>query len=70
MLPENLTAALAALDQSALFRADFGDLFVDYYLALKNAELDRFRQYCEDNAIDGADEAVTGWEQNEYYDFF
>ena len=70
MLPNDLVDALEALSASALFRADFGDLFVDYYLALKNAELDRFHQYCEDNGIDGADETVTGWEQNEYYDFF
>ena len=43
---------------------------MDYYLALKHAELDRFRQYCDDNAIGGDNTDVTAWEQDEYYDFF
>ena len=70
MLPDGLGAALAALDGSALLRRAFGDVFVDYYLRLKQAELDRFAQYCEDMRIDPAAGDVTAWEQNEYYDFF
>jgi glutamine synthetase len=53
-----------------MFRGAFGDLFVDYYLKLKGAELARFQAYVAGNkGIDEADE-VTQWEQNEYYDFF
>lgn len=70
LLPAGLDEGLSALAGSALFREQFGELFTDYYLALKHAELDRFRQYCHDNGIDGAAADVTGWEQNEYYDFF
>ena len=51
-------------------RDRFGALFMEYYLRLKHAELDRYRKYCDDSGI-GADNAdVTGWEQDEYYDFF
>ena len=70
MLPADLGAALAALDGSALFRRDFGDAFVDYFLALKRAELDRFRQYGIDRGGHREINQVTEWEQNEYFDFF
>jgi glutamine synthetase len=70
LLPADLGQALAALDKSTMFRGAFGDLFVDYYLKLKGAELARFQAYVAGNkGIDEADE-VTQWEQNEYYDFF
>ena len=70
MLPADLDAALQALDGSALFRRDFGDLFVDYFIALKRAELDRFRQYGIDQGGHREINQVTEWEQNEYFDFF
>ena len=69
-LPTNLRAALAELAESELFRAELGDVFLDYYLALKRAELGRFERYCRDHSVDEADDEVTQWEQNEYYDFF
>lgn len=69
-LPGDLGAALAALDGSSFFRRQFGDVFVDYYLRLKKAELDRFGQYCQDTGIERSAGDVTPWEQNEYYDFF
>ena len=40
-LPKSLAEALAALKDSACFRAGFGDVFVDYHLAIKNAEIAR-----------------------------
>ena len=67
-LPATLGDALEALEASALFREAFGATFLDYYLRLKRAELDRFRRWCEDSGDDGGD--VTRWEHNEYYDFF
>ena len=70
MLPSDLDAALRALDGSTLFRRDFGDLFVDYFIALKRAELDRFRQYGIDRGGHREINRVTEWEQNEYFDFF
>ena len=69
-LPGDLVSALSAFAESDLFRSAWGEVYVDYYRALKQAELDRFTQYCQDNAIDPAGPDVTGSEQNEYYDFF
>ena len=54
----SLDEALAALDEDKTFRAAFGDFFVDYYLKLKQAEIDRF------NA------EVSEWEQREYFSTF
>ena len=69
-LPQSLEAGLTALSNGAFFRKAFGDVFTDYYLGLKNAELDRFRQYCDDTGTDTDGTDVTAWEQDEYYDFF
>ena len=66
-LPADLDAALGALDASALFRREFGDPFVDYFLALKRAELGRFRQYGIDRGGHRETNQVTEWEQNEYF---
>ena len=69
VLPADLDAALAALEDGGLFRAAMGDRFIDYYLRLKRAELDRFHAASAERGRDGGGE-VTEWEQNEYYDFF
>ncbi len=58
MLPRSLEEALIALDASACLRQGLGDDFVDYWLRLKRAELDRF------NA------EVSDWEQREYFSLF
>jgi glutamine synthetase len=58
LLPTSLGQALDALRASACFRAAFGDAFVDYYLAIKDAEIARFQA------------EVTEWEQREYFDLF
>ena len=47
-----------ACARTRCFRAGFGDFFVDYYLKLKQAEIDRF------NA------EVSDWEQREYFSTF
>jgi glutamine synthetase len=57
-LPKSLTEALDALRHSTCFRAGFGDAFVDYYLAIKDAEIARFQS------------EVTEWEQREYFELF
>jgi glutamine synthetase len=47
-LPTEWGAALAALDQSVLYRTAFGDAFVNNYLAIKRSERTRFtRQVSE-----------------------
>ena len=70
MLPASLMDALDALAAEPLFRRDFGDVFVDYYLKLKRTEAGRYLQ-----SLEGLDAAAQGdepseWEHNEYFDFF
>ncbi len=59
MLPRSLGEALAALNEDKALRAGFGDFFVDYFVKLKQAEIDRF------DAATSAD-----WEQREYFSIF
>jgi len=58
LLPRTLAEALEALHTSTVLRAGLGDFFVDYYLKLKQAEIDRFN-------LD-----VSDWEQREYFSLF
>jgi glutamine synthetase len=44
------------LRTSACFREAFGDAFVDYYLAIKDAEVARFQS------------DVSEWEHREYFE--
>lgn len=58
-LPRNLFEATAYLKHSKLFRDALGDVFVDYYIAMKEHELNRFLS-----------EEVTDWEHKEYFETF
>jgi glutamine synthetase len=58
LLPASLMEAVAALRDSAVFRQGFGDAFVDYILAVKQSEIDRFLSY------------VTDWEHREYFEVY
>ena len=49
---------LVALGEDKALRAGLGDFFVDYYLKLKQAEIDRFNS------------EVSDWEQREYFSLF
>ena len=69
MLPKSLPEALTALEQAALFKSQFGEVFIDYYLKLKRSEADRFEKWLADTGTKDAGE-TTAWEQNEYFDFF
>jgi glutamine synthetase len=69
LLPKTLMEALDALERDTVFRDALGDVFLDYFLKLKRNEAGRFQSWLADNGVtDG--EAVTEWEQNEYFDFF
>ena len=70
MLPTTLMDALDALERSALFRRETGDIFLDYFLQLKRNEAGRFLRYLETSGVTDWREAPTDWEQNEYFDFF
>ena len=68
LLPTGLGQALEALEASALFRRQFGEVFVDYYLKLKRSEFGRYRKWLSEYRVPEAE--PTEWEQNEYFDFF
>jgi len=57
-LPKTLREALDALKADSFFREKLGAGFVDYYLHIKNAELERFQA------------EVSDWEQREYFEMF
>lgn len=57
-LPNSLMEAIEALGGSALYRKALGDAFVNYLIAIKRHEAERFLS------------AVTDWEQREYFRSF
>lgn len=57
-LPRSLMEATAALRTDAVYRAGFGDSFIDYLLAIKQHEIERFLAH------------VTDWEQREYFEVY
>ncbi|MBI4695796.1 MAG: glutamine synthetase [Gammaproteobacteria bacterium] len=57
-LPASLMEATAALKVNEVYRQGFGSAFVDYILAVKQSEIDRFLQH------------VTDWEHKEYFEVF
>jgi glutamine synthetase len=65
-LPKSLAEAVAALKQSACFRAGFGDAFVGYYTGLKEAEIARCDAETSGQSANASE--VTAWEQKEYFD--
>lgn len=58
LLPRTLEQALDELKKDELFRERFGEIFVEYIVRIKEAELRRFY------------DCVTEWEQREYFDLF
>jgi glutamine synthetase len=58
LLPKTLEEALAALAEDRCFGEAFGQGFIDYYIAIKRAELARYHA------------EVTEWEQKEYFDLY
>jgi glutamine synthetase len=70
MLPTTLMDALDALEGSALFRRELGDIFFDYFLKIKRNEVGRFLRYLETSGVQDWRDEPTEWEQREYFDFF
>jgi glutamine synthetase len=68
MLPTSLGAALDALDRDPLYRAQFGDPFIDYYLMMKRFEVGRHDQALE--GADDPDQASADWQMREYFEFY
>lgn len=58
LLPTSLREAVFALRDDPFFREALGEKFVDYYVFIKNAEIERFQS------------TVTEWEQREYFEMF
>jgi glutamine synthetase len=57
-LPNSLLAALGAFRESAFYRAQLGDEFVDYLATIKQAEWDRYHA------------EISEWEEREYSTLF
>jgi glutamine synthetase len=70
LLPTSLPAALDALESSPLFRKEFGEVFIDYFLKLKRNEAGRFHKWLEEGGVQPPDNETSDWEQREYFDFF
>ena len=58
LLPKTLREAVTALEGDPFFREALGAEFVDYYVHIKNAEIERFQA------------EVSDWEQREYFEMF
>ncbi len=57
-LPKTLREAVTALNDDPFFRQALGKEFVDYYVHIKNAEIERFQA------------EVSDWEHREYFEMF
>ncbi len=57
-MPKTLREAVFALKDDPFFRGALGSGFVDYYVHIKNAEIERFQA------------EVSDWEQREYFEMF
>jgi glutamine synthetase len=58
LLPKSLREAVFALSDDPFFRGALGAEFVDYYVHIKNAEIERFQA------------EVSDWEHREYFEMF
>lgn len=58
LLPRTLEEAITCLQGSAMFKETFGQDFVNYFIKIKKAEIDRYNL------------EVSEWEHREYFDIF
>jgi glutamine synthetase len=69
MLPVSLSDALQSLEKDSFYRQAFGDVFVDYLLQMKRAELARYEADVAKNPPPEG-QPVSDWEMREYFEFF
>ena len=65
LLPTTLMEALDALRASTFFRDRFGSTFVDWYVGLKQSEVNRF--LAAEPEWHSQPDVVTNWEHREYF---
>jgi glutamine synthetase len=69
MLPASLADAVQALEKDAFYRHAFGEVFVDYLIQMKRAELARYEaDVAQHPPPEG--QPVSDWEMREYFEFF
>jgi glutamine synthetase len=68
-LPASLAEAVEALDKDSFYRQAFGEVFVNYLLQMKRAELARYEAAIADGPPAEGQE-VSDWEMREYFEFF
>ncbi len=70
-LPATMGQAIEALEDDPLYRKQFGDGFVDYYLMMKRNELARY-EAATPQTLDDAQAAAARdeWQMREYFEFF
>lgn len=68
LLPTSLGSALDALTSDRLYRTQFGDPFIDYYLMMKRFEIGRHDEAVA--ADDHPDQASAAWQMREYFEFY
>ena len=69
LLPTSLGAAIDALEGDALFRREFGEAFVDYYVMMKRAENARYEAALAENPTPEG-QGVSEWEMREYFEVY
>jgi glutamine synthetase len=71
VLPQDLGAALDALESDRFFRGVWGDRFIDYLVTMKRSELDRYLAHVAEQSDPEAYAAeVTDWEHREYFELY
>jgi glutamine synthetase len=65
LLPKTLMEAMKTLSEGTFYRRVFGEQFIDWYLGLKQSEVNRFLA-AEPNWAEAPDQ-VTEWEHREYF---
>jgi len=68
-LPTSLEAGIEALAADPLYREQFGDGFIDYFVMMKRAELARYQASLEAEPL-AEGQLVSAWEMREYFEFF
>ena len=68
-LPKSLPEALDALDKEPLFRRELGDIFVDYFVALKRSEWTRFERAANEAGTSPHSEEPSAWEAKRVFRF-